>query len=218
MYGSCRAESLGSMRRAGQYERRRERAAALAREQARERRRRWLGRALAAGAALGVVLAVGLMALLAANDAATQQPAVGRAVPNEGKSHVAPGTPTTYRHNPPASGPHYPRPAEYGVYEEPLPAGSWVHNLEHGAIVVLYKCPGGRSSCPERVSQLRTLYEQAPPGKYGRVKMVVTQYPKLKTPFAAVAWDRVLELQSFDQGRLLEFYRAWVDKGPEDAP
>ncbi len=28
--------------------------------------------------------------------------------------------------------------------------------------------------------------------------MLVTQYPKFETPFAAVAWERVLELEAFD--------------------
>lgn len=146
------------------------------------------------------------------------QSAGERSVPDEGRSHVPVGTPLQYRSNPPASGSHYPTPSQYGVYQQPVAPGYWVHNLEHGSIVVLYRCREGSPSCSRLVEQLRTLYQQAPPGKYGQVKMVVTPYPQLRTPVAAVAWDRILELRTFDRDRLLGFYRAHVDKGPEDVP
>lgn len=144
-----------------------------------------------------------------------------RTLPDEGGGHVRPGAPLTFRNNPPASGKHYDewvRP--YGVYPDAIPEGYWVHNLEHGAIVVLYKCPEGQSSCEDSdlFRQLQTLFEAAPPGKYGEVKIVATQYPKLKTPVAALAWNRILELPAYDQNRLIEFYRAHVDRGPEDVP
>src|SRR6185295_7796335 len=63
----------------------------------------------------------------------------GVAVPNEGWTHVPEGSAITYRSNPPASGPHYPVWLRYQEYSEPMARGYWVHNLEHGAIVVLYR-------------------------------------------------------------------------------
>jgi len=143
---------------------------------------------------------------------------LGRAVPDEGGGHVAEGTDVAYKSDPPTSGPHYGRVPDYNVYTDVVPPEYWVHNLEHGAIVVLYKCPQGKQECPEVTTQLQQLYQAAPPSKYGNVKMVATQYPTLRTPLAVLAWNRIDELQAFDQERMLTFYRAHVDKGPEDVP
>lgn len=197
-----------------QRERHRLREEFRAREEARSRRHCWLGRiAVVSGILVALVLAQVVVARQRGNDG----PELGRAVADEGRGHVAEGVPLTYRNLPPTSGKHYPYPALYGISVRGVPESNWVHNLEHGAIVVLYRCPGGGSSCP-LVAQLQTLYEQAPPGKYGQVKMVVTQDARLRTPIAALAWNRILELGSLDQQQLLAFYRRYVDQGPEDAP
>ncbi len=142
----------------------------------------------------------------------------GVAVPDDGGSHVEEGAAVEYENFPPASGPHYMRTVEYGVYEQIVPAPYWVHNLEHGAIVLLYRCPDQQESCPDILRELQSLYERTPPGKYGQAKLVVTQYPDLETSYAVLAWNRLLELDELDEDKVLEFYRAWVDKGPEDVP
>lgn len=139
-------------------------------------------------------------------------------VPSEGREHVPEGSAIQYKHKPPTSGPHYPVAARYGVYPEVIPEGYWVHNLEHGAIVVLYRCPEGQETCPDVVKQLQQLYQAAAPGKYGEVKLVASQYPALKTPFATLAWTHIRELDRYDQARMLDFYREFLDKGPEDVP
>ncbi len=78
-----------------------------------------------------------------AEPAAGSSPQPGYVQPDMGNGHVAPGTPITFTYCPPASGRHYnasgqgpiqPRP--YGPDDTVRPQG-WVHNLEHGALVVL---------------------------------------------------------------------------------
>ncbi|HYQ15899.1 MAG TPA: DUF3105 domain-containing protein, partial [Polyangiaceae bacterium] len=64
--------------------------------------------------------------------------------------HVAACTPIDYSTNPPSSGEHYPSWADFGAYDFPLPRGYWVHNLEHGAVVVSYNCPDGCDDDVER--------------------------------------------------------------------
>ncbi|MCX6021430.1 MAG: DUF3105 domain-containing protein, partial [Chloroflexi bacterium] len=164
------------------------------------------------------LLAVGILGALFAMIPRDTRPQPGRVVADEGGGHVDEGSVITYKNNPPASGPHYPRWADYGVYEQTVPTGTWVHNLEHGAIVVLYRCPAAPASCSDVVGQLKAFYQQAPNGKYGKVKMVAAPYPELATPFAALAWNRIDELETFDMARLLTFYKAYVDRGPEDVP
>lgn len=139
----------------------------------------------------------------------------GRAMPDEGQHHVPEGTPVAYGHAPPTSGPHWPTPARWGVYDGPVPPERWVHNLEHGGLVILYNC---RTPCPELVDELRGLHATFPPSKWGHVKLLVTPYPELRTPLAILAWAWLEELDRLDHARLLAAYEARVDQGPEDLP
>lgn len=56
---------------------------------------------------------------------------------NYGRSHV--DTDVTYETNPPASGNHSPTPLDWGIYPTEQGTEHWVHNLEHGHIVIAYK-------------------------------------------------------------------------------
>ena len=106
-------------------------------------------------------------------------------------------------------------PADWGVYHEAVPEERWVHNLEHGGIVILYNCP---QDCPQLKDQLRNAMDTFPKGKFGRVKLVAVFDNKITIKLVALAWDRKLELQGFDKDQLLAFYNAYVDRGPEDVP
>jgi hypothetical protein len=156
-------------------------------------------------------LAVGLIAAVAL----AQDAGPGRKLPDRGQQHVEQGTPITYPEYPPASGPHWPRWAPWGVYAEPVPEEMFVHNLEHGGIVILFKCPG---PCPDVLRQLEATFAALPKSKYGHVKAVVSPNARLKTRFALLAWTRIDELDRFDRERIVRFVQAWQDKGPEDVP
>ncbi len=58
----------------------------------------------------------------------------------EDSPHVPIGTPVTYGSNPPSSGPHYPVWAAFQEYATPVDRRYYVHDLEHGAVVLLYNC------------------------------------------------------------------------------
>ncbi|MBI1847380.1 MAG: DUF3105 domain-containing protein [Candidatus Rokubacteria bacterium] len=139
----------------------------------------------------------------------------GRRMLDEGQTHIPEGTRATYKHFPPTSGPHWPTWAAYGLHPEPLPPELWVHNLEHGGIVILYHCA---QPCPELVRSLAEAYETFPRGKYGTVKLVVSPNARRRRPIAVLAWTWIDEMPAFDRARLLRFYQAHVDQGPEDVP
>jgi hypothetical protein len=144
---------------------------------------------------------------------------VGTKMMDEGRQHVTEGSPIHYVNKPPSSGPHYPSPKDWGVYTEPIEPGYFVHNLEHGGVDFLYDCPSG---CPDIVSQLENADKTFPVDKYGEIKLVVTPYSGLPNgaTVAALAWDYQLLLTKadFSIDKLLAFYNAHVDKGPEDIP
>ena len=143
--------------------------------------------------------------------------AQGRQIGDEGQTHIPNGQSGVYTAPyPPTSGQHWGNTwAEWEMYDDPIPPEVFVHNLEHGGIVLLYRCD---TPCPDTVAELRDLYRTFPRAKHGKVKMVVAPDLKIRTPFAILAWAWLDELGSFDRDRLLRFYRAYVDHGPEDVP
>src|SRR6476620_4362978 len=143
------------------------------------------------------------------------RPSPGRTVADEGRDHANPGTPLTFKANPPSSGTHYPTWTRPGLYTEPQDPGYWVHSLEHGYVAILYNCPNG---CPDLVQQLRQFYDSAPKSsRYGYQKLVILPYTQMDHLLAAVAWDHIKELDQFDVDRLMTFYKAYLHRGPEDA-
>ena len=139
-------------------------------------------------------------------------PILGQRIPDEGFNHVAVGSQIRDKANPPASGPHYPFPAPSGVYLNGLQTGFWVHSLEHGYIVLLYRPPASA----EHLAEFDRMTKQFPKSKYGNVKLVIAPYPDMPHPYAVLAWDWRLQMESFDRATVLQFYKEHVDHGRED--
>ncbi len=153
------------------------------------------------------------------------------AVKDEGQVHVDFGTVVTYAHNPPASGPHWPSTHPWGQFGEVVPRMWWVHNLEHGGIVLLYNCPGLSADagapdsdagapwpCPEITTPLRQLMNEMPLDKWNEVRMIVTGDPVLNHTVAAVAWGWSYQADKIDLKALRCFRDTRYGRGPEDAP
>lgn len=142
-------------------------------------------------------------------------------IPNEGNQHVPVGQQVTYQTNPPASGPHWSAagiaPVAAGVYSSALEEEQWIHNLEHGYVVLLYDCHG---TCPATLADdLQSVLDAAPPSAtFGDTKLVITPYDGLPHSFTVVAWDWQLHLKTLDQQVILNFYNEHVDQGPEAVP
>ncbi len=121
----------------------------------------------------------------------------------------------SYRNRPPPSGDHYPTPAGYGIFTREIPAGTLVHALEHGGVVVYYRPDLCDPAC---LGRLQRAYNDAPRSRAcGVVKMVVAPRQDMDHAVAAAAWGCVDEIGSADPQRIGVFYRAHVDHGPEDA-
>jgi uncharacterized protein DUF3105 len=144
-------------------------------------------------------------------------------VPDEGAIHVSTGTPIRYKHNPPSSGPHYPSPdapKPWGAYREVITPGYFVHNLEHGGIVVLYTCSG--AECNDIHSDMQSTYARLPRADHfgvNEVKFLSTSYSgPLPKKFALLAWDHELDANRLDFKTVAAFYARFVDRGLEDLP
>lgn len=160
---------------------------------------------------VGVAVLVALAFLLFKPPATAQ----GRQIPIEGsRTHLPAGSDVAYKNRPPSSGDHYDETAGYGVFARAFPTGNWVHNLEHGGIVVLYRPDLCDSAC---VAVLQDTYSSAPSSQYfpGVHKMIVQPYEDMDHAISVVAWGWLDEMDAPDKDRILAFYRAHVDRGPE---
>ena len=189
-------------------------------------------------AAIGVVAVVGLAFVSSATAPDYSCAKLLTAPPNSsetdgfstdalGRGHVAVATKIRYGFCPPTSGSHYNeagvaplRPGFYGADADAGPGG-WVHNLEHGYVVALYRCANG--SCPpdDVLSELRAFAANGPPTQAAaacgyRSKVVVARFDDLSTPYALVAWDRAMLVDSFHPSIARGFASRFIEAtGPE---
>lgn len=119
--------------------------------------------------------------------------------------HVEGGV--TYASVPPAGGPHDPCWAAFGVHAEPVPDERWVHDLEHGAVVLLHDC----DACDDDVAALDAFTAARP-------WALSTPYPGLGAPFALLAWELRATLGCWDEAFAEDFYDANHDRAPESVP
>ena len=152
------------------------------------------------------------------NEAPTPPPSSGpegtvvAPVANEGWIHVAEGSSIVYRSNPPASGPHYPVWLRYEEFATALPRGYWVHNLEHGAVVFLY-----RPDVPAAtVDALRNVFRNLTPDRDCNHRLaVMLPDPALPRPIAVVAADWLLLADGVHAPTINDFVAARRNRGPE---
>jgi hypothetical protein len=138
------------------------------------------------------------------------------APPLEGAMHVVEPTPVTYAANPPSSGPHWPMWQEpWGAYPAELPRERWVHNLEHGGVVLLYNCPAG---CTDVVTALTALRDATPPDRFNEQRLLITPDSVMPHRVAAVAWGWRWQGDAVDGATLRCFIDARYDRAPESIP
>jgi len=138
--------------------------------------------------------------------------------------HVPAGTSVDYAFCPPTSGTHYvvgaQAPIRQGFYgpESAARPGGWVHNLEHGYIVVAYR-GGVDGVTQDDLAEVRRFVETAPPSTFAGScpsipnKVVAVRFDQMTTKFAILAWDRALLADTWDADGAVVFYEQWVDSG-----
>lgn len=133
---------------------------------------------------------------------------IGQEIPILGRDHVPEGTKVTnYNSNPPTSGNHWQRAADWGFYSVTLPDEQLVHNLEHGGIWISYK--DIKDINEETGKKLESIAEKYPQA------VIITERPKNDTKFAIASWGRLTKLDSFDQEYVERFIRANINNSPE---
>jgi hypothetical protein len=138
----------------------------------------------------------------------------------EGQEHVPECSAVHYATNPPSSGNHYAVWAAYKVYSNPIPEGYWVHDLEHGAVVISYNCPDGCASDVAAATQMLAALPADPlcleAGGAPKRRTIMTPDPNLDVPFAASAWGFTLRADCFDTEVFRNFAIQRYPLGPEN--
>lgn len=118
---------------------------------------------------------------------------------------------------PPVSGNHYGIWAALKEYSQPVPAGFWLHNLEHGAIVLLYRCPEG---CSGEMQQLRALVKSLPSESATCAptdrRAILAPDTLMAQRFAILAWGHSLSADCLDSAAFHQFMNQYFRHSPED--
>jgi hypothetical protein len=154
--------------------------------------------------------------------AAPAEGQLGQVQPDQGNQHVQRGDKVTYPVCPPASGKHINNvgfgplePQVYGPEDASLPNG-WIHNLEHGGLVLLYACEQG--ACDDAgIAALQAFDDgfrtsavcQRPPGQVGPV---VARFEEMPSRYAALVWNRVLYLDTLDTATIYDFFLRYAER------
>lgn len=134
--------------------------------------------------------------------------------PPQGKpDHIDLPIAISYTDKPPSSGPHRPGWAKWGQYAF-LPPQRWVHNLEHGAIALLY-----HPCAPQAlVDTLKKWAESVPADGGGAFRWILTPYPELPSELGLVAWGHVYLSNCWTPTEAEDFRKAYYNKASEDVP
>ncbi len=157
---------------------------------------------------------------------ATVDGQIGQIQADMGNQHVNTGDEVTYPVCPPASGKHVNRsgfgplrPNVYGPDDASVPNG-WIHNLEHGALVLLYSCEKGACDDAElqRLQEFTNTFPNTPICDIptGVVGPVVARFEQMPTRYAALIWNRALYLDELDEAEVYEFFTTYAERVADD--
>jgi len=137
---------------------------------------------------------------------------VGIQRPLEPAQHISTNSHGSWQSDPPSSGQHWPVYPPWGPAQQAYPPEYWIHGLEHGGVVVLF-----RDAADANLAH--SFAQRAPKeSEFGEVKVIDAPYPNLNHRFALVAWGWVDYVDTWSDAEALKFYTAHVDRGPEDIP
>jgi Protein of unknown function (DUF3105) len=176
------------------------------------------GLIVVAAAVVGIAMAMGGGS--GAPDTGAFGPCVRQTFPVQGRQHVQKLSKSfKYNSTPPTSGPHFPTPAIWNNYTQPVEEFRLVHNLEHGGVVVQYG-----SGVPEAtVQKIVAWYSKDPRGLI--VAPLSSELedakPALRNKIAVTAWTHLMTCSTFAEGPFDDFvddYRGPQGDAPEKFP
>lgn len=164
------------------------------------------------------ILAIGAISLVAITQKSKPAEAlIGVQHKNQGETHIQRGqSHPAYNSDPASSGWHYAdagAPAPWGVYTEEVPQEVFLHNEEHGGVVISYN---PKLLPAYQLKKLQALF--APPYSdktFSPTKALVTPRAKDTHAIELAAWTWTLNLDHYNETTLKKFYLQHVGQAPE---
>ena len=117
---------------------------------------------------------------------------------DQGREHIPEGgSHAPYNTNPPTSGWHYDRWASWGIKSEPLPSELFIHNMEHGGVILHYNCPDG---CQDEIEKMSDIVRRTD-------ETILMPNPNMESRFALTAWNWLLTMEEYDDALAKDFVR-----------
>lgn len=139
------------------------------------------------------------------------KPRLGLEQPDQGRKHIQEGQKQNYDVFIPTSGPHA-QPVAWQAYEEQIPNENIIHNMEHGGVIISYR----PDLDTETVNKLKALFTKPySDAKFSPNKAIVMPREDQKKPIVLASWTRILELDSYEQQTMIDYYLGNVNKSPE---
>lgn len=165
------------------------------------------------------ILFLGFGAMLVINQVSkSKETIIGVQYASQGEEHIKVGQAhSAYNSDPASSGPHYSdsssSPAQWGVYTQEVAEEVFIHNEEHGGVIVTYQ----PDLLPkEQLKKLQALF--APPysnAAFLPKKAIVTPRAKNTSVIQLAAWTYTLNLDKYDEATIIKFFRQHSGKAPE---
>lgn len=136
---------------------------------------------------------------------------------SQGQQHVQQGQPhEVYTSQPASSGPHYSdasAPIAWGIYSEEVQPEVYLHNIEHGGVVIAYN--------PEKLSaeDLQKLKDFLIPAdqsaSFKPARFILMPSTAISQTLGLAAWEYTLDLETFDKASITTFYNQHANNAPE---
>ncbi len=144
----------------------------------------------------------------------SKQPVVerpGMAHEDKGRQHVASNAATYGGPEAPTSGDHS-DPLEWQAYGQEIPDINVIHNMEHGGVYISYQ-----PDLPaDVVQQIKSIF--FPPYTkqgFSASKAILAPRAKNEALITMSSWNRSQKFESFDEEKMVQYYRQNVGKSPE---
>jgi hypothetical protein len=126
---------------------------------------------------------------------------------------------TDWNSDPPTSGQHFGWWAQSGFYDEVIPDGYLVHNMEHGYVIIYYNCLVVDMDCESFKTAIESAITAAgnDPDTH-TVKVIAVPRPSMTNPITYASWGHLYKAESFDPEELVLYvqtYRSHPDYAPE---
>jgi len=162
-----------------------------------------------------VVVALGAVFVFKSNE--PKEPTIGTQHANLGQTHFnsLDAKHDAYNSELPSSGPHYVQPAPWGIGTQTVQDEQFVHNEEHGGIVIAYKPDLAQDQVAKLQQIASNLTATDSPEAIKGFKVLMFPRAKNTKPIELASWTYTLDLDHVDEQLIKTFYRQHLNKSPE---